>query len=409
MGQNEMNKSIFVNAPSNTIGLRGRIDAYSASSQVATFGSTARISTMNLYMGNDSNLGYILGVENPTSPVFWIGRQMSSSNLKKLVYINAQSGFVGIGTTNPMYSMDVYGDLHLSGQLVQEGTNLILTTETIQSTINTTSSISVTPGADAIDFTYSPIKNVGTARFSSSVYVEDTIYASNINVYGSFSTVNHNILTSDRVYIDNYDNDGPAIRVQQHSPYPVATFYTSDSNAALAINEIGNVGILTPNPSSALHVTGVSIQDMGSIRRISGCVGGITITKLGGHRLGFIFTWANVATSERDMIQADVTFYGSGSQTRTYMSLSQFINPINNGSTLPGADIVTDYKQVKYKSYPNIKYVKSSIVRNSATSVYIRAEWYSDVATNYNVNMKIDIMSPIALGFVSLTSSYTKL
>lgn len=384
-------------------------------SNVARFGSTTPTGAISIYNGGDESNGYLIGVENPTDPIFWIGKSQGTSNedVKKLLHIHAQTGFIGVGTNRPAFSMDIYGDIHLTGQLVQEGCNVIINTQTIQSTISSTESISVSSNVDAIDFTDSAIKNVGSARFNCNVYVGDTIFASNINIWGNFFTSNSVIYDTERILINN-SGDGPALYVQQSGVFPVAQLY-SNSNIALSINEVGNVGISTEAPMSALHVVGtfriddgVSIQQMGSLQKITASAGQVSISSTGVHELGFVFTWANDGGTELHMMEADMTFYGSGPQTRVFLQFGQFINPYDNGTNLPGGDIITNYKLVKYKTYPNIIYVKNSIIRNGPKSVRIRVVWSSVVATEYVVNMNIDILVPKQLGFSSITSYYTK-
>lgn len=385
-----------IDAASNLTLLNTKLKVHnpdSSSGPIAQFGSGISSSVIGLYINNNSNNPYYIGVENSNNPMLWIGR-----NNNKLLWINAQTGFIGVGTNNPQFSMDISGDMRLSGQLYQEGNNAVLTTQTIQSTIANTESISVSSNVDAIDFTNSPIRNIGTARFASNVYVGGTIFASNINIMGYVETVNQTIYNSERVLINNYD-DGPALEVKQNGNYPTATF----------IGDSTLVGIGTSVPAAPLHVVGVTIQQMGDLQRISACAGQVEITMTGVHRMGFVFTWEVAATSEREMMEAEVTFYGSGVQTRTYMKFAQLVNPVDNGINLPGGDIMIDYKQLKYKTHQNIRYVKGAIVREGPRAVRVLIEWRSDVATNYNVNLKFDILVPRRLGYSSVTTFYTKL
>jgi hypothetical protein len=372
-------------------------------SNVAQFGSTLSSASISIYA---SNTMYHIGVDSSVRPLLWMGNEQ-----KKILWMNIDTSRVGIGTSEPRYSLDVEGDLRVSGKLIHKGSNVTLLTGDIECTSIKPLAVALSPDIDAIDFTNTPITNVGTARFASNVYVGATLYTSNINVWGVVETVNQTIYNSERIVVSNKD-DGPAIEVRQYGAFPVATFLADGgAKTALSINAFGGVGIGTSSSTNlaALLVDGVTIQQMGNIQRISACVGQVPIYTTGIHQMGFVFSWENDALTEKEMIEADVTFYGSGHQTRTYLHFGQFINPLNNGTTLPGGDIMTDYKLLKYKAFPNIRYVKNTVTRAGDRAVQIRITWRSDVATNYNVNFKIDMMVPKRLGYSGMTSFYSQL
>lgn len=374
---------------------------------VARFGSTLPTSAISLYMNDDSNQCMYIGVTNSNNPTFWIGRDIDQPSF----YIRGSDGYVGIGTSQPRSPVDIAGDIFISGQLRQEGSNLVIFTETVASTFSSTDFIRKSSNVDAIGFEDSPITNIGEARFNSNVYVGDTLYASNLNIYNKLTAIQETITNSERLYVENIGT-GPALTVIQRGSVPVAEFY-DDSNIALKVADGGNVGIGTSLPLRTLHVKGqiliedgVTIQKMGNMERVQACAGQITITQTGRHELGFILSWSLVGASELEMMEADVSFFGSGPQTRSHMSFKQFINPINNGSSLPGGDFIADYRNVKFRTSQNIAYVKHEIVRDGPTSVKIKAFWLSSTAVNYNVNMKVDVLMPKRLGFINITSYY---
>jgi len=367
---------------------------------VARFGGTLPSSTISLYSDNDPSKSYFLGVEQPDDPTFWIGKSnVTTNDISRLLYIKSSTGYIGIGTSQPSYSMDIHGDIRITGQLVQEGCNVIITTQTVQTTTSSTDFISSSSNVDAIDFSGSSIKNLMNARINSNLYVGETVSSSNI--------------TTQRILVQNPITTSPALIVRNTSYVPqVAEFY-SGSNVGLIIAGGGSVGIRTASPTGALHVyghfkveEGVTIQQMGDMQRIQACTGQVNVTTIGEHEIGFTLVWSADANTEKEMMQADVTFFGCGNRTRTYMSFSQLINPVNDNFILPGSDITLDYKNVKHKKYPNIVYVKNAIERAGARSVKIKVKWLSNLAVDYNVNMKTDILMPKRLGFVSLTPFY---
>lgn len=373
---------------------------------VARFGSTLPSSSIRLYVNDDSNACMHLGVDNPDNPVFWIGKDAEPQ-----FYIRGTDGFIGIGTSDPKYAVDVHGDIHITGQLVQEQSNVIIFSETVQATFASTEFIQKSSNVEAIGFTNAPIRDIGTAWFNSNVYVGDTLFASNLNIYNKLTAVQETVTNSERVQIDNIGT-GPALSVIQRGSVPVAEFY-DDSNIAMIIADGGNIGIGTMHPERTLHVRGqvliedgATIQSMGNMQRVQACAGQVTVNTVGMHELGFILSWSFQGASEKEMMEADVSFYGSGPQTRSHMSFKQFINPVNNDTTLPGGDFIAEYRNVKFRSSQNIAYVKHDIDRQGPTSVRVKAHWLSQTAVDYNVNMKIDILMPKRLGFRSIQSYY---
>lgn len=374
---------------------------------VARFGSTLPTSAISLYMNDDSNQCMYFGVTDSNDPTFWIGKASNQPSF----YVRGSDGYVGIGTSQPRFPVDIAGDLYLSGQLRQAGCNVVIYTETVSSTFSSTDFIRKSSNVDAIGFEDSPLRDIGEAHFNSNVYVGDTLFASNLHIYDKLVVVEQTITNSERVFVDNIGT-GPGLTVIQRGDIPVAEFY-DDSNIALMVADGGNVGVGTSLPTRTLHVKGqmliedgVTIQKMGNMERVQACAGQITITQTGHHELGFILSWSLVGASELEMMEADVSFFASGPQTRSHMSFKQFINPINNDGNLPGGDFIADYRNVKFRTSQNIAYVKHEIERDGPTSVKIKAYWLSNTAVNYNVNMKVDVLMPKRLEFKDITSYY---
>lgn len=396
-----MSKSIGYDLNDAFFYVRGRTN-----NNVIRMTSLSQSVNFSIYPGNLLTSSYNIGVDSTTYPVFWIGRVND-----KIFVLDGQQKRVGVGTASPQATLDVYSPTHDTalGRFITDASQATLE-------LAATSAHSYNLGVSSLHFWIGRSNNklltlesgTGDARFASNVYVGNTLYANNINVQGIMQTINQTVYNSERLFIDNAD-DGPAMSVRQSGAYDVATFRSDNDYPALTINKSGYVGIGTTAPVSALHVNGATIQHMGNLNKISVCMGQVPVSAVGTHELGFLLTWAADAASERDMIHADVVFYGSGPQTRTYMRFVQFINPVNNGTTLPGADILIDYKHMKYKPYPNIKFVKGAIVRAGSRSVRVKVIWRSDVAINYNVNMTAEFLAPRSLGYTSVDTFYARL
>jgi hypothetical protein len=392
-----------------------------AQSNTLTLSSPCNISTLSFFTGNNAETAYYIACENPDDSRMWIGREsktltiISQSNTVDLlgrlrVHHPLACNVALLGSSQSVSTIGLYTNSQSNSCFFigAEQNNRSLWVGKQSATSNAIDTLV------HIDSTIPSVTVRGNGFFTSNLYVGQTLHASNINIYGLVQTVNQTIVNSQRIILDNSD-DGPALSVKQRGGFDVATF-ESNSTRALHINSAGFVGIGgTFEPLYPMHVKGVftvedgvCIQQMGNIQNISMCAGQVQITSTGTHQAGFVLTWAVDAVSEAEMFDADVRFFGSGYQTRTYMTFSQLINPVNNGMTLPSGDICTEYKQLKYKTYPNIKYAKGSITRAGARAVRIAVEWRSDIVSNYRVNLKASVMLPKHLGFVSVASFYRK-
>lgn len=92
---------------------------------------------------------------------------------------------------------------------------------------------------------------------SGNVTSSGTITASNLNVLGTFTTVNTEVSTADQLLLVN-GGSAPTLQVIQTGAQPIAEFsYGPDSNLpALHIAQNGWVGVGLSNPQYTLHVAG---------------------------------------------------------------------------------------------------------------------------------------------------------
>jgi len=84
----------------------------------------------------------------------------------------------------------------------------------------------------------------------------------NLSVFGA-STVIETLVTVASAFAITNPGSGPALTVTQTGSNDIATFY-DDSNVALIIKDLGNVGINTANPNEKLTVSG-NISALGNI------------------------------------------------------------------------------------------------------------------------------------------------
>lgn len=77
----------------------------------------------------------------------------------------------------------------------------------------------------------------------------------NLTVNGISTIINTDVSTTERLDITN-DGTGPALRVTQLGPQPIADFYDDSNVLALRIADGGAVGVGTSNPTQKLDVAG---------------------------------------------------------------------------------------------------------------------------------------------------------
>ena len=106
---------------------------------------------------------------------------------------------------------------------------------------------------------------VTTLHVVGDTYISGKLYASNLSIIGQLTTVKatqSNISSS--VVIQNLTST-PALSVTQVVPGVITEFYKSDLSIVMQLDQTGNVGIGTKNPSKTLSVVG----DIGATGTIS--------------------------------------------------------------------------------------------------------------------------------------------
>jgi hypothetical protein len=196
-------------------------------SNLTVLGTTTTINSFttensNVIIKNNSSSGQALAVYqsgvggviadfynndyNPTTPIFRI----------------ADGGNVGINTSTPNAALDVTGAVHISSNL----------------------------------------KVGGTSEFDNNVVVYGNLTASNLQVFGSVSTINTTLIENSNLVINNYHLAGSALVVNQlngDGTGIIADFVDSNLNPAvpvLRIHEGGSIGINNANPAYTVDVCG---------------------------------------------------------------------------------------------------------------------------------------------------------
>ena len=115
--------------------------------------------------------------------------------------------------------------------------------------------------------------NLGTSnrfivnnRYKNDLYIDGTLYASNLYVYGSNTVIQTDTYRTENMQIVSMTNDGPALMVTQMGIDDVAEFYDANSNVFM-IKKGGNVGIANANPQERLDIIG-NIKFTGKINNV---------------------------------------------------------------------------------------------------------------------------------------------
>lgn len=83
---------------------------------VALFGSDGDITTMRVFINDDREKAFFIGVTDPADPKFFVSPTPNPGDAK--LTIRSSDGFVGIGHTDPQYELDVDGSMFVSGSII---------------------------------------------------------------------------------------------------------------------------------------------------------------------------------------------------------------------------------------------------------------------------------------------------
>ena len=114
---------------------------------------------------------------------------------------------------------------------------------------------------DASAYLYASGIGIGTTNATSALHVDGnvfttgTITASNISVIGDFVTMNTVTSNTEQMIITN-EGTGPALKVTQTGPHPIAEFYDDNGAIAFKVANDGLIGIGTTTPRQLLDVQG---------------------------------------------------------------------------------------------------------------------------------------------------------
>lgn len=168
--------------------------------------------------------------------------------------INIRNGLVGIGTTIPQETFHVDGSLYVE-RLTNAASNIDFAFSGL-SNIHSMSLDVITSDNSVIGFGNKSLSNISSAHVTNDITVDGTVFASNLHVTGSFTTLDTLTSNTEQMTVTN-SGTGPALIVRQTGAESVASFY-DDNQIAMYIgggtNDAGFVGIGTAVADSRLHI-----------------------------------------------------------------------------------------------------------------------------------------------------------
>lgn len=316
----------------------------SNTSDVVRIGSYGDHSAIKLFINNSCDAAYNIGVINSADPTLYIARSDAST---PTFYIRGSDGNIGIGTSAPQFTLDVWGTMRVANLISDSislsnigtgGTNTISTSNTILTNI-----IAISGSNGVIDVSNSDFSNV-----------QNIIVNSNATV--------HDLVVQDTTYI-----------------------------------------------GGDLELHGMYRHVMGKMQTVYASLGQVMYSTSNLTELGFIVSWANPPTAF-ELVEVTSDFYGVGCDTRFSLDYKKYINPSDNLPNFPGEDFSTALTQKKTDNVvllqPHIHRHTSNSVRVGAQWQLQEAIEHS-ASMNVNIFAPISIGSVGLAGYQILSNVLT--
>lgn len=352
----------------------------SNSQETARLGGDNDGQYLRLYNRNQIDYSYVIGVTR-SPPVLSIGKVDACCTDDRII-ISPETTRVGIGNTNPQYTLDVTGDINLTGNLIYPGSNIVVNT-----TIYELSKVSASNQAASLDFNDTSINDVFSIETKhlrvENIFNDTALY---VNAYGC-TTAN-------------------AVEIWRQRP-------NQGSNAAFVVDPNGNVGINQLYPINTLQVTGGITVDnnpitvrLGNMQRITAASGQIFIGNNTPTKIGFRISWTNTIpyVTQFQMFEVSITCMLTGNNIRLHHAYELLIDP-----TFPALDtIVHEKRLISPKTIDDSKIIVYGVAGNTLTGantfvdVVYDYKFASFVNQSYMANCKIEVFCPFILGVVDI-------
>jgi hypothetical protein len=196
--------------------------------------------------------------------------------------INIRDGKVGIGTTTASELFSVTGGSVYLERITNASSNIdlayctlsnvntlradVITSQSnnniINMSANTLSNVNImsintiTSDADYVTFDGKSLSNITNGYVKNDFYIDHTLFASNLQVLGDFTTLNTLTSNTEQMTVTNAGS-GPALQVRQTGNESIASFYDDNALAMYiggGLSDAGFVGIGTDTADSRLHL-----------------------------------------------------------------------------------------------------------------------------------------------------------
>ena len=359
--------------------------------------------TLNISNINIDNLGTFLKKDGTP---FYASRWTPNGNN---IYFN--SGFVGIGTTNPLFNLDIYGNVNINGILDMKNSNI--------SNVNIINSKTLNISNILIENTGTILRKDGTpfyaSRWSSNLNINNNIFYNsgfvgigttnpqypldvigNVSIKGVLDLNNSNIsnalfINTKTLSISNIilENTGVLTRADG-TIIGSSPFIVSSINPNNIYFNLGNIGIGTTNPQSTLDVVG-NINITGNIKYQNSNIFTFTSnfdtnpfsSNLIPNNSNYINFIGNVGIGNT-ITSSNLFLYGN-----SYIRGTQYIQPNTDGSAMVfyfnSNNLIPQNVNNNYNIFFKLGSISSNII-NPFLTVYNRYQ----TSSSYNSAVKIE-------------------
>jgi hypothetical protein len=406
----------------SNINIRGILDMNNNNISNANIINTTTLNVSNIVLENTGDF------KKKDGSIFYASRWTSNSNVLSTNNIFFNSGFVGIGTTNPQVPLDVLGNVNVRGVLNLNNSNISNVNFLNATTLNISNIIVENTGIlqrrDGTPFyasrwtsnsnVFTPnniIYNLGFVGIGTTnpqvpldvlgnVSIRGILNLNNSNISNA-TFINTNTLSISNIILENTGiltrADGTAIG---SSPWIVSSI-----NANNIYYSTGNIGIGTTNPNYTLDVLG-DINLTGGLKFQNNNVFNVVNTfdtspfqsQLITNNSGYINFIGNVSVGN---INTNSNFFVYGN---SYIRGTQYIQPFNDGNSMVFYFNSNSNITQNINNNYDINFKLNSLSFNNVLNPFLTVYNRYQTANYYNTALKLETQGS-AIGTLNSATS----